>query len=99
MKRSAANDWWIAGSRASSSPTMSDWFDAQIRYYQRCLLEGRDPGELRGALAARRDSCLARLFDVVTELHDVHEVSVEELVRFVDEVLTFGDGLSVPVEE
>ena len=47
---------------------MSDWFEAQLRYYQRCLIEGRDPSELREALAARRDSCLARLFDVVAEL-------------------------------
>ena len=70
---------------------MSDWFEAQLRYYQRCLIEGRDPSELREALAARRDSCLARLFDVVAELHEVHEVPVEDITRFVRAVLDPGE--------
>ena len=72
-----------------------EWIEAQIRYYQRCLLEGRDPTELRQALAGRRDSCLLRLFDAVTELHELHDVSREEIVRFVDTVLAPGDGVDV----
>ena len=72
-----------------------DWFEAQIRYYQRCLMEGGDPSELREALEARRDACLARLFDVMDELHRVHEVSVEEIVRFVRVVLDPQDGVDV----
>ena len=72
-----------------------EWFEAQIRYYQRCLLEGRDPTELHDALAARRDSCLARLFDALTELHEVHQVSRAEIVRFVDTVLDPRDGVDV----
>jgi hypothetical protein len=74
---------------------MSEWFEAQIRYYQRCLMEGGDPSELRDALAARRDTCLARLLDSIDELHRVHEVSVEEIVRFVQVMLDPQDGVDV----
>ena len=72
---------------------MSDWFEAQIRYYQRCLIEGRDPSELHDALSARRDSCLARLWDAVEELHDVHGVAAEEIARFVRLVLAAPDSV------
>jgi hypothetical protein len=64
-----------------------EWFTAQIGYYQRCLIEGRDPTDIKESLAARRDSCLARLFDAVDELHDVHGVPADEIEQFVRVVL------------
>jgi hypothetical protein len=67
--------------------TTSDWFEAQSRRYQRRLLEAGDPTELRAALSARRDICLARLFDAADELHELHQVPVEDVVRFVRTVL------------
>src|SRR5206468_11960536 len=74
---------------------MDQWFEAQLRYYQRCLIEGRDPSELREALAARRDRCLAQLFDAVDELRAVHAVSAEEILQFVRAVLDPQRGVDV----
>jgi hypothetical protein len=40
---------------------------------------------LRKSLTERLDSCWDRLMDVVSELHAVHDVSTEEILRRVEE--------------
>jgi hypothetical protein len=78
-----------------SDPRDSPERPGAIRYYQRRLIEGGDPSELREARAARRDRVLAQLFDAATELHELHEVSAEELVEFIHTVLGSPGGVDV----
>jgi hypothetical protein len=40
-------------------------------------------GDLHGRLAARAKECWARLEDVVSELHAVHEFAEEAIVEYV----------------
>jgi hypothetical protein len=44
-----------------------------------------DLDEVRKALAARIESCWHRLMDVVSELHVVHGVPTEEILKRVEE--------------
>jgi hypothetical protein len=51
------------------------------------------------ALAGRRDSCWERLADVVSELHELHEVSEEDIVAEVRAaIVSGGDLVSEPAQ-
>jgi hypothetical protein len=46
-----------------------------------------DSDAVRSALRARLESCWDRIMDAVSELHAVHQVPREEILRRVEEVV------------
>jgi len=53
-------------------------------------VKDEDLDEWREALRARVDSCWARLMDVVSELHMVHHVPTEEIVKRIEDAAPVG---------